>query len=106
MTTDNKKQNKLLEKGEKLNGLSTIVCLIGFVLHIFADFSLIAVTIIFVGLWLYTWALHLAPLYTFLEKDIRSWKICRFILLISMSTLTLFLLAYILLHEMPFHYVF
>lgn len=93
LTTDTKKQNKLLEKGKKLNVLSTFVVLIGGVLHVFTDYSLIAVTIVVVGLWLYTWALHLAPLYTFFEKDIRSWKRCRFILLIAMSTATLLLIV-------------
>lgn len=92
-TTDNQKQRTLKEKGSKLNVLSTFVVLIGGVLHVFTDYSLIALTIFVGGLWLYTWALHLAPLYTFFEKDLRSWKICRLILLITMSIATLLLIV-------------
>ena len=92
-TTDNQKQRTLKEKGSKLNVLSTFVVLIGGVLHVFTDYSLIALTIFVVGLWLYTWALHLAPLYRFFEKDPLSWKRCRLILLIAMSIATLLLIV-------------
>ena len=92
-TTDNQKQRTLKEKGSKLNVLSTFVLLLGVVLHVFTDSSLIALTILVVGLWIYTWALHLAPLYRFFEKDLRSWKICRLILLITMSIATILLIV-------------
>ncbi len=92
-TTDNKKQSTPLEKGSKLNVLSTFIVLIGCVLHVFTDYSLIALTIFVGGLWLYTWALHLTPLYTFFEKDPRSWKRCRLILLITMSIATILLIV-------------
>lgn len=92
-TTDNQKQRTLKEKGSKLNLLSTFVVLIGGVLHVFTDYSLIALTIFVLGLWLYTWALHLAPLYTFFEKNLLYWKRCKLILLIAMSIATLLLIV-------------
>ena len=91
--TDNQKQSTVKEKGSKLNVLSTFVVLIGCVFHVFTNYSLIALTIFVVGLWLYTWALHLVPLYTFFEKDPRFWKRCRFILLIAMCIATLLLIV-------------
>ena len=92
-TTDNQKQRTLKEKGSKLNVLSTFVLLIGGVLHVFTDYSLIALTIFVVGLWLYTWALHLAPLYTFFEKNLLYWKRCRLILLITLIIATVLLIV-------------
>lgn len=95
LTTDNTKQSISLEKASKLNVLSTLVFLLGMVLHVFTDYSLIALTIFVIGLWLYTWALHLAPLYTFFKKDLRFWKRCRLILLIAMSIATVLLIVLI-----------
>ena len=92
-TTDDQKQRTLKEKGSKLNALSTFVLLLGVVFPVFTDSSLIALTILVVGLWLYTWALHLAPLYTFFEKNLLYWKRCRFILLITLIIATLLLIV-------------
>ena len=91
--TDNVKRNALLEKGSKLNVLSPLVLVLSCILHIFTDYSLIALVVFVGGLWLYTWALHIAPLYTFFEKDTRRWKRYRRFLLIGMSIATILLIV-------------
>ena len=90
---DNVKQNALSEKGSKLNVLSTFVILLGGILHFFTDYSLIALAVFVGGLWLYTWALHIAPLYKFFEEDTRRWKRYRRFLLIGMSIATILLIV-------------
>ena len=105
--TDNVKQKALIEKGNKLNVLSTLVLVLGCILHVFTDYSLIALAIFFGGLWLYTWALHIAPLYTFFENDTRRWKRYRRFLLIGMSIATTLLVVVLLantfLDKRPIH---